>query len=160
MPGVADPTLLQRMGDRLLHWRIMGVLQRIGIAYLIAGLLTLRTTVKQQVTIIASLLLGYWIVMTVLPVPGEGTIGALLLERCRRARWPPGPIASCSTGPAWGIGNHLWVIERDVGSRRASSRPCRPSARRCSATSPAGGSASGVRSPSGSRDCSPSARSA
>src|SRR2546423_2227983 len=44
VPGVADPTLLQRISDRLLHWRIMGVLQRIGIAYLIAGLLTQRTT--------------------------------------------------------------------------------------------------------------------
>src|SRR4051794_13408318 len=77
VPGVADPSLLQRMGDRLLHWRIMGVLQRIGVAYLIAGLLTQKTTVKQQVTIIASLLLGYWFVMTVLPVPGEGTIGAI-----------------------------------------------------------------------------------
>src|SRR5471030_2341885 len=38
--GVVDPTFLQRVGDRLLHWRIMGVLQRIGVAYLIAGLLT------------------------------------------------------------------------------------------------------------------------
>src|SRR5215218_9415274 len=38
--GVSDPTLLQRIGDRLLHWRIMGVLQRIGLAYLVAGLLT------------------------------------------------------------------------------------------------------------------------
>src|SRR6478672_2286685 len=77
--GVADPTLLQKVGDRLLHWRIMGVLQRIGIAYMVAALLTQRTTVKQQVITIASLLFGYWFVMTALPVPGEGTIGALLL---------------------------------------------------------------------------------
>src|SRR6478736_859287 len=79
--GVADPSLLQRMGDRLLHWRIMGVLQRIGIAYMVAALLTLRTTVRQQIIILASILFGYWIVMTVLPVPGEGTIGALLLDQ-------------------------------------------------------------------------------
>src|SRR5437868_8431253 len=38
--GVADPTLLQRIFDRLLHWRILGVLQRIGIAYTCAALLT------------------------------------------------------------------------------------------------------------------------
>src|SRR5688500_17955743 len=68
--GVADPTLLQRIGDRLEHWRIMGVLQRIGLAYMIAALLTQRTTLRQQVGIIAALLFGYWIVMTVLPVPG------------------------------------------------------------------------------------------
>src|SRR4051812_12426506 len=73
--GVADPSLLQRIGDRLLHWRILGVLQRIGIAYTCAALLTLRTSLKQQIGIIAGLLLGYWIVMTALPVPGEGTIG-------------------------------------------------------------------------------------
>lgn len=106
--GIADPTLLQRMGDRLLHWRIMGVLQRIGIAYLIAGLLTQRTTLKQQVAIIAGLLLGYWIVMTVLPVPGEGTIGALLLDTPSRtmAAWTDRLVLDWSR---WGLGNHLWV---------------------------------------------------
>jgi predicted acyltransferase len=106
--GIADPTLLQRMGDRLLHWRVMGVLQRIGIAYLIAGLLTQRTTVKQQVAIIAGLLLGYWIVMTVLPVPGEGTIGALLLDSPSRtmAAWVDRLALDWSR---WGLGNHLWV---------------------------------------------------
>ncbi|MFL5608008.1 MAG: acyltransferase family protein, partial [Gemmatimonadaceae bacterium] len=106
--GIADPTLLQRIGDRLLHWRIMGVLQRIGIAYLIAGLLTQRTTLKQQVAIIAGLLLGYWVVMTVLPVPGEGTIGALLLDTPSRtmAAWVDRLVLDWSR---WGLGNHLWV---------------------------------------------------
>src|ERR1051326_8823632 len=37
--GLQDPTVLQRVVDRLYHWRILGVLQRIGIAYLCAGLL-------------------------------------------------------------------------------------------------------------------------
>jgi len=108
VPGVADPTLLQRMGDRLLHWRIMGVLQRIGVAYLIAGLLTQKTTIKQQVTIIASLLLGYWFVMTVLPVPGEGAIGALLLNDAPRtmAAWTDRLVLDWTR---WGMGNHLWV---------------------------------------------------
>jgi predicted acyltransferase len=96
------------MGDRLLHWRIMGVLQRIGLAYLCAALLTQRTTLKQQVAIIASLLLGYWIVMTVLPVPGEGTIGALLLDVPSRtmAAWTDRTLLDWSR---WGLGNHLWV---------------------------------------------------
>jgi predicted acyltransferase len=108
VPGITDPTLLQRMGDRLLHWRVMGVLQRIGVAYLIAGLLTQRTTVKQQVAIIGGLLLGYWIVMTVLPVPGEGTIGALLLDTPSRtmAAWTDRLVLDWSR---WGLGNHLWV---------------------------------------------------
>ena len=105
--GVADPTLGQRIVDRLLHWRVMGVLQRIGLAYTIAALLTLRTTVRQQVGIIASLLLGYWIVMTALPVPGEGTIGALLLDQPSRtmAAWVDRTVLDWSR---FGFGNHLW----------------------------------------------------
>ena len=51
--------------------RIPGVLQRIGVAYLFGALLTQRTTVKQQVGILAALLFGYWFAMTVLPVPGQ-----------------------------------------------------------------------------------------
>jgi predicted acyltransferase len=107
VPGVADPTLLQRMGDRLLHWRMLGVLQRIGLAYTFAALLTLRTTLKQQVAIIAALLVGYWIVMTALPVPGEGTIGALLLDSPPRtmAAWVDRTVLDWSR---WGLGNHLW----------------------------------------------------
>jgi predicted acyltransferase len=109
--GVANPDLLQRIGDRLLHWRIMGVLQRIGVAYLLAGLLTLRTTLKQQVVMIAGLLIGYWLVMTVLPVPGEGTIGALLLDSPPRtmAAWTDRLVLDWSR---WGLGNHLWVSSR------------------------------------------------
>ncbi len=106
--GIADPSLLQRMGDRLLHWRIMGVLQRIGVAYLVAGLLTQRTSLRQQVGIIVGLLFGYWVVMTVLPVPGEGTIGALLLGNPERtmAAWTDRLVLDWSR---WGLGNHLWV---------------------------------------------------
>ncbi|HEV7992066.1 MAG TPA: DUF5009 domain-containing protein [Gemmatimonadaceae bacterium] len=106
--GAADPSLLQRIGDRLLHWRMLGVLQRIGIAYMCAALITLRTTLKQQVVILAALLIGYWIVMTALPVPGEGTIGALLLDSPTRtmAAWVDRTVLDWSR---WGLGNHLWA---------------------------------------------------
>ena len=106
--GVVDPSFLQLFADRLLHWRIMGVLQRIGVAYLCAGLLTQRTTVKQQVIIITTLLFGYWFVMTALPVPGEGTIGALLLDQGPRtmAAWFDRLVLDWSR---WGLGNHLWA---------------------------------------------------
>ena len=105
--GIVDPSLGERIVDRLLHWRMLGVLQRIGIAYTIAALLTLRTTVRQQILILASLLFGYWIVMTVLPVPGEGTIGALLLDDPTRtmAAWVDRAVLDWSR---WGLGNHLW----------------------------------------------------
>ena len=62
--------------DRLTHIRIPGVLQRIGVAYTCAALISMRTTLKQQVGIVASLLFGYWFVMTLVPVPGAmGGIG-------------------------------------------------------------------------------------
>ncbi|MEP7077152.1 MAG: DUF5009 domain-containing protein [Acidobacteriota bacterium] len=50
--------------------RIFGVLQRIAICYLIASLIFLHTTWKQQLGIGIVLLLVYWIVMTTIPVPG------------------------------------------------------------------------------------------
>ncbi len=77
--GIADPSFADRVAYRFEHLRIMGVLQRIGLAYLLAGLLTLRTTVKQQVVLLAALLYGYWLAMTLLPVPGTELIGYFLL---------------------------------------------------------------------------------
>lgn len=58
--------------DRIVNIRIPGVLQRIGIAYIAAALLTLRTTLRQQIIIAASILLGYWAAMMLVPVPGFG----------------------------------------------------------------------------------------
>jgi predicted acyltransferase len=65
---------------RIEHVRILGVLARIGIVYILAGLLTFKTTLRQQIYIIAGLLFGYWFAMTLIPVPGENEIGALLLH--------------------------------------------------------------------------------
>ena len=62
------------------HLRYLGVLQRIGLVYMFAALLTLKTSLKQQVVIIAVLLYGYWFAMTLIPIPGKD-IGALLLDR-------------------------------------------------------------------------------
>ncbi|HMT08232.1 MAG TPA: hypothetical protein PKA82_09520 [Pyrinomonadaceae bacterium] len=50
--------------------RIMGVLQRIAVVYLITSLLFLHFNWKQLVGISAFLLFGYWLIMTVIPVPG------------------------------------------------------------------------------------------
>lgn len=58
--------------DRILGLRIPGVLQRIGVAYIAAALITLRTTLRQQIVIAAAILVGYWAAMTLIPVPGYG----------------------------------------------------------------------------------------
>ncbi len=88
--------------ERFTHIRIPGVLQRIGVCYTIAALISLRTTLKQQVAIIATLLLGYWLVITLVPVPGAmGGFGATL------------NMAPARTLAAWTdrflLGGHLWI---------------------------------------------------
>ncbi len=68
------PTLHPTFWDRVLfrweHVRVFGVLQRIGLAYTIAALLTLRTTLKQQIAVVAAILYGYWIAMALVRIPG------------------------------------------------------------------------------------------
>lgn len=78
--AIPDATPWDRILFRIEHVRILGVLPRIAIVYVCAALLTLRTTVRQQIILIAVLLFGYWFAMTLIPVPGENTIGALLLN--------------------------------------------------------------------------------
>ncbi len=50
--------------------RVLGVLPRIAICYLAASLIFLNTTWKQQTCIALALLIGYWIVMATISVPG------------------------------------------------------------------------------------------
>ncbi|MCR4032265.1 MULTISPECIES: acyltransferase family protein [Flavobacterium] len=58
--------------------RLPGVLQRIAIVYFVVALLYLKTSLKTQIITGAVLLLGYWAIMTLIPVPG---IGEANLER-------------------------------------------------------------------------------
>ncbi len=91
--------------ERLTHIRIPGVLPRIGVAYTIAALLTLRGTLRQQVMIVVALLFGYWFAMTLIPVPGaDGGIGANLLDAPSRtlAAWTD----------RWLLDGHLWVSSK------------------------------------------------
>ncbi len=100
--GNPDPSLWQRIAYRAEHLRFAGVLQRIGIAYMAAALLTLRTTRRQQIAIVASILIGYWIVMTLVPVPATGTIGALVLDQ------PDKTLAAWLDRAILGV-NHIWA---------------------------------------------------
>lgn len=49
-----------------------GVLQRISIAYLFSALIVMNTGIKYQAIIAASLLIIYWLLMILVPVPGYG----------------------------------------------------------------------------------------
>ena len=106
--GVAHPTFIQRVIDRLYHWRIMGVLQRIGLAYMFGALLSQGKTLKRQVATIVVLLFGYWFAMTILPVPDSGAMGQLVLDDAPRtmAAWWDRLLLDWTR---FGLGNHLWV---------------------------------------------------
>ena len=52
--------------------RLLGVLQRLAICYLIATAIYLTTNIRGQILWILSLLGGYWLLMVLVPVPGYG----------------------------------------------------------------------------------------
>jgi predicted acyltransferase len=52
--------------------RLLGVLQRIAICYVIASAIYLTTGIRGQILWIAGLLVSYWCLMTLVPVPGFG----------------------------------------------------------------------------------------
>jgi predicted acyltransferase len=103
--GNASPTFLDRVLYRAQHLRFAGVLQRIGIAYICAALLTLRTSRRQQFAIVVGILVGYWLLMTLVPVPGTGTIGAFLLDQ------PDKNLAAWSDRLILGT-NHIWASSK------------------------------------------------
>src|SRR5687768_10346269 len=95
---------LPKYGFDLSTMRIPGVLQRIGVAYIAAALLTLRTSAKTQLAIVSALLLGYWAVMTLVPVPGTGAVGAVALAT------PDGSLAAWLDRTL--LGHHLWRVSK------------------------------------------------
>jgi len=115
--------------------RIMGVLARIGLVYLATGLIVLHANERAQRWIVAGLLVGYWAVMTLVPVPGYGA-GVLapdgnLAQYVDRIvlgahRWKPDwdpegimstfpAIATCLLGVSWG----RWLLADRTPADRA-----------------------------------------
>jgi len=83
--------------DRIVHVRIPGVLQRIGVCYVAAALLARGRSSRWIAGLAAALLVGYWILLLAVPNPETGV-----------ATWDV-PDASL---PAWldrtVLGGHLW----------------------------------------------------
>lgn len=90
---------------RITGIRLGGVLPRIGVCYIAGALLTMKTSLKQQVVILAMLLYGYWFLQTLVPVPGQHEIGALLLNR------PDAVLSAWLDRTVLGL-PHLWVGSR------------------------------------------------
>ncbi len=83
-------------GFDLATWRIPGVLTRIGIVYGICSVIFMKTSIRQQFWIAIGCLLGYWALLTLVPVPGQGF--ASLEPGQDLGAWLDRTI----------FGNHLW----------------------------------------------------
>ena len=109
----AGATLLGSLTDHLRDWRFPGVLQRIALVYLAAGLLDLYATTRQRALTGIGLLLGYWAVMMLIPVPGTGATGLAALDV------PSATLAAYVDRGLfdWGSwGNHLWYLSTPSGT--------------------------------------------
>jgi predicted acyltransferase len=82
--------------------RLPGVLQRIGIAYLVAAAIVLYGGIRAQLAWAVALLLGYWALMTLVPVPGHGA-GVIDV--------PEATLAAYLDRLVLGT-NHLWAYSR------------------------------------------------
>jgi predicted acyltransferase len=54
--------------------RILGVLQRLAITYLLTGILFIHLELRGMVIVSACILIGYWILFSFIPVPDKGII--------------------------------------------------------------------------------------
>jgi len=117
---------------------LLGILQRIGLAYLLASLLVLHVPRRRQMWIAGIVLVGYWLALTFVPVPGHGaghlTPGAnlggwldrtLLGVRHLYGNQPSDPEGLLATLPAvvtvligWWAG--CWLRDSRVEARTAS----------------------------------------
>jgi len=109
--------------------RLLGVLQRIALCYLFASLLFLNLRARGLAVVLVVLLVGYWALMTFVPVPGIGA--GSFAQDANLARWIdahylPGmkwygewdPEGLLSTLPAIGtclLGLFAGLLLRDTG---------------------------------------------
>jgi predicted acyltransferase len=118
--------------------RWAGVLQRIALVFLPCALLFLYTDKKFQIRLAAFLLLGYWILMAYIPVPGIGFpdlsmpeknwahyIDRLLLPgRMWQKTWDPEGILSTFPAIVTGIlgllAGHIIVHQKDIRQKLIS----------------------------------------
>ncbi len=100
-----DPDLLARMGRKLLHLRLTGILQRIALVYALTGFVSLYMPVRAQGALLGAILFGYWALLMLVPVPDTGLTGfAAIADRGHTlAAWVDRGVLDWGT---WG--NHLY----------------------------------------------------
>jgi predicted acyltransferase len=116
--------------------RILGVLQRIAICYLIASCIYLTTNIKGQILWILGLFASYWMLMTLVPVPGYGAgnltvagnlshyVDSIVLGRHNYAgtkTWDPEGIISTLPSIATALlgimAGHILRLKRELAER-------------------------------------------
>lgn len=80
--------------------RIPGVLQRIAIVYFFTSILYLKTNLKTQIVVLATLLIGYYLLMAFVPVPGFGS--ANFDKGTNLAAWLDDTL----------LNGHLWSVSK------------------------------------------------
>ena len=60
--------------------RVFGILQRIALCYLVCSIIYLNTSIKTQAILFTCILLGYWLLMSQVPVPGHSIDTLLTAE--------------------------------------------------------------------------------
>jgi predicted acyltransferase len=88
------------------HWpdiRLLGVLQRIALCYLFAGIIFIHFRVRGIVLALVMLLAGYWALLSFVPVPGVGKVSFAPGEN-----WPNYIDAHCLIGQKY---NQTWDPE-------------------------------------------------
>jgi predicted acyltransferase len=127
--------LLNALGD--FDWstlRIPGVLQRIALCYFFTSLIFIKTGKRGQIIIAVALLIVYWLLLTLVPVPGygagvltpEGNLAAYVDNRLMRGHlWKPtwDPEGLLSTIPAvattiLGVLTGYWLKSSRSGGRK------------------------------------------
>jgi predicted acyltransferase len=83
------------------HLRFPGVLQRIGVVFFICAFLYIKTSQRVRDVLFVLILIGYYVVMTFMPVPDTGV--ASLLPETNMGAWVDRMVFST---------NHLWVESR------------------------------------------------
>ena len=107
--GQDDAGIWQRIVHKVMFLRIPGVLQRIALCYFFGALLSLVTRWRGQVAVLIGLLLGYWAVLVLVPVPGSGLRGlpAIAEPSATLGAWIDRGLFD------WGDwGNHLWSLSK------------------------------------------------
>lgn len=118
--------------------RILGVLQRIAVCYLIASAIYLTTRWRMQIVWIIALLASYWLIMMLVPVPGYGAgdlaVGHNIANYVDRVvlgahnyagtkEWDPegliSTLPSIATALLGIMAGHILKLKRDLSERTA-----------------------------------------